>query len=35
VGYIAHLFSLNLAFLIFIVAALLLIIFSRKAYTFL
>jgi predicted MFS family arabinose efflux permease len=35
VGYVAHLFSLNLAFLIFIVAALLLIIFSRKAYTFL
>jgi MFS family permease len=35
VGYIAHIFSLNLAFFIFIVAALLLIIFSRKAYTFL
>lgn len=32
VGYMAYLFSLNLAFLIFIAAALLLIIFSRKAY---
>lgn len=35
VGYIAHLFSLNLAFLIFIVAAVFLIIFSRKSYRFL
>lgn len=32
VGYIAHLFSLNLAFLLFVGAALLLIIFSRRAY---
>ena len=32
VGYVAHLFSLNLAFLIFVGAAFLLIIFSRKAY---
>ena len=32
VGYIAHLFNLNLAFLIFVAAALLLIFFSRKAY---
>ena len=32
VGYIAHLFSLNLAFLLFVGAALLLIIFSRMAY---
>jgi MFS family permease len=32
VGYVAHLFSLNLAFLIFVGAAFLLIIFSRMAY---
>ena len=32
VGYIAHLFNLNLAFLIFVVAAMVLIFFSRKAY---
>lgn len=32
VGYVAHLFSLNLAFLIFVIAAFLLIVFSRKAY---
>ena len=32
VGYVAHLFSLNLAFLIFAGAAFLLIVFSRKAY---
>ena len=32
VGYVAHIFSLNLAFLIFVIAALLLIVFSRKAY---
>lgn len=32
VGYVAHLFSLNLAFLIFVGAAFLLIFFSRKAY---
>ena len=32
VGYVAHIFSLNLAFLIFVIAAFLLIVFSRKAY---
>ncbi len=32
VGYVAHLFSLNLAFLIFVIVAFLLIVFSRKAY---
>ena len=32
VGYIAHLFNLNLAFLIFVVASMVLIFFSRKAY---
>ena len=32
VGYVAHIFSLNLAFFIFVVAAVLLIVFSRKAY---
>jgi len=32
VGYVAHLFNLNMAFLIFILAALMLILFSRKAY---
>jgi len=32
VGYVAHLFNLNLAFLIFLGAAILLIVFSRKAY---
>jgi MFS family permease len=34
VGYVAHLFNLNLAFLIFVLAAVLLIFFSRKAYQF-
>lgn len=32
IGYVAHLFSLNRAFLFFIAAALLLIAFSRKAF---
>jgi len=32
VGYVAHIFSLNLAFLIFVIAAFLLIVFYRKAY---
>ena len=32
VGYVAHQFNLNLAFLIFVIAALLLIVFSRRAY---
>jgi MFS family permease len=32
IGYIAHIFSLNRAFLIFILAALLLIYFSKRAF---